>query len=291
MDASAQVASPEPVAADAPWPRWLEAHRVDDGAAAAAYEATPARYRAALKTGLALAHFHFGEHSAGRDDSVRNTRLGFLRARRRQPAPWALIVISPAYAAAARLTAACAAALLAGVPHVAAIFPGGAPRPAALVSLELSGVEDIFQPNAADMAALLEQVAARPGPRGRLVLLHEGDLAGLERQARQRCVPCHAEDRPPRLRVEPDAGIDRELLAFAQGGESALEAALRAAGPPDAVYARPEVCPAPAPDARLTLSAGCEGFWLHPGLDPEFFTVCRQGFVTLWNLPEAPDAF
>ena len=291
MDAFAQAAPPEPEAPDSPWPRWLEACRVDDGAAAAAYETTPPRFRAALKTGLALAHFHFGEHAASKDDSVRNTHLGFLRARRRQPAPWALIVLSPAYAAAARLTAACAAALLAGVPHVAAIFPGGAPQPAALVSLELSGVEDIFQPNVTDMAALLEQMAARPGPRGRLVLLHEGELAGLERRARQRGVPCHEEDRPPCLRVEPDAGIDQELLAFAQGGQRALEAALRADGPPDAVYARPEACQTQAAEARLTLSAGCEGFWLHPGLDPEFFTVCRQGFAPMWNLPEAPDAF
>ena len=40
-----------------PWPAWLTASRVADSVAAAAYEATPPRFRAALKTGLALAHF------------------------------------------------------------------------------------------------------------------------------------------------------------------------------------------------------------------------------------------
>lgn len=291
MDASPQVTPREPEAPDSPWPRWLEACRVDDSVAAAAYESTPARFRGALKTGLALAHFHFGERGASRDDSVRNARLGFLRTRRRQPAPWALIVLSPAYAAAARLTAACAAALLAGVPHVAAVIPGGAPRPAALVSLELSGVEDIYQPDAGEVAALLAETAAFPGPRGRVILLHGGELADLARFVRQRGIPSYEEDRPPRLRVEEDAGIDRELLAFAQGGKRALEAALQADGPPDAVYGRPEVAPGSTPDARLTLAAGCEGFWLHPGLVPEFFTVCRQGFAPLWNESEASDAF
>ena len=291
MDLPGQVTSPEPGAPETPWPRWLEACRVDDGVVAAAYEATPASFRAALKAGLALAHFHFGEAATCRDDSVRNMRLGFLRMRRRQPAPWTLMVLSPAYAAAARLTAACAAALLAGVPHVAAVFPGGAPRPAALVSLELSGVEDIYEPDAGDVAALLAEMAALPGPCGRVILLHGGELADLARFVRQRHIPCYEEDRAPRLRVEEDAGIDLELLAFAQGGKTALEAALAAEGPPDAVYGSPQTATAPAPKARLTLGAGCEGFWLHPGLVPEFFTVCRQGFTTLWNLPEAPDAF
>ena len=290
MVATGQVASPEPDRADMPWPPRLEACRVDDSVVAAAYEATPARFRAALKTGLALAHFHFGESAASRDETVRNTRLGFLRARRRQPAPWALIVLSPAYAAAARLTAACAAALLAGVPHVAAVCPGGAPQAATLVSLELSGVEDIFQPDVAEMAAIVDSLAGLPGPRGRRVLLHAGELAHLGPLARQRDIPLYEEDRTPRLRVEQDAGVDLSLLAFAQGGERALETALRADGPPDAVYGRPEASPPLAREARLTLSAGCEGFWLHPGLTPEFFTVSRQAFAPCPDLDFAPDA-
>ncbi|MDE7240783.1 hypothetical protein [Desulfovibrio sp.] len=277
-----------------PWPEWLMAARVADSAVAAAYEATASRFRAALKTGLALAHFHFGESASRRDETETSGRLGFQRASSRAPAPWALLILSPAYAAAARLTAACAAALLAGVPHVAALSPGGAPRQQALVSLELSGVEDIFSPAPGRVTALLDELAARPGPPGRVVLLHEGFHDGeqddMAQRSRAHGLPCYSERRPPRLRVEAGARIDRKVLAFAHGGEEALAAALAACGPADAVF-RPEGAPLmPAQDAPLTLGPGCEGFWLHPGLTPEFFTVSRQAFAPWPSRDFAPDA-
>lgn len=256
------------------WPAWLEAARVDDGLAASAYEATPPRFRAALKTGLALAHFHFGERVTRVDDTARHDRLGFARVRSCVPAPWALVVISPAYAAAARLTGACAAALLAGVPRVGAVCLGGNPQAAALVSLELSGVEDVFRLAAGRFAALLDALAAVPGPRGRVVVLHGGELEAILPDIRKRDIPCHEEHRPPRLRVEKAARIDRELLAFAHGAP-VPDAAL-ADTPADAVF---RADAGAAPDAPLTLCPGCEGFWLHPGLDPQFFTVSRQAFA------------
>lgn len=261
-----------------PWPAWLEAARVEDSLAAAAYEATPARFRAALKTGLALAHFHFGESATRRDEAELNGRLGLRRASRRLPAPWALVILSPAYTAAARITAACAAALLAGVPHVAALAPGAPPQAPALVSLELSGVEDIFSPDIARVAALLDGLAALPGPCGRVVLLHDGDLADIAQRTRARGIPCYEERVAPRLRVECAAAIDLEALAFAHGGAKALEAAVTAGGPVDAVFLPAGEALAPVPDAPLALGPGCEAFWLHPGLGPEFFTVVRQAF-------------
>ena len=270
-----------------PWPAWLEDARVADSHAEAAYEATPPRLRAALKTGLALAHFHFGESPSRRDEAVLNGRLGFRRASSCCPAPWALIILSPAYAAAARLTAACAAALLASVPHVAALSPAGPPSQAALVSLELSGVEDSFSPSAARVPSLLDELMRLPGISGRVVLLHDGDLDDVAQAVRARGLPCYEERRPPRLRVEAGAGVDREILAFAHGGRGALEAALEAAGPADAVFRPRGEALVPAPDAPLTLCPGCEGFWLHPGLSPAFFTVSRQAFSPSWA-PGAP---
>lgn len=278
MTAAANAGSGAP-ALRASWPAWLEEARVDDGLAASAYEATPPRFRAALKTGLALAHFHFGESVTRVDDTARHDRLGFARVRTRVPAPWALIVFSPAYAAAARLAAACAAALLAGVPRVGAVCLGGEPQAAALVSLELSGVEDIFRLDAGRFAALLDALAAVPGPQGRVVLLHGGELEALAPAIRQRGIPCHEERRPPRLRVEEAAPVDRELLAFAHG--AAVDAALTAT-PADAVF---RADAGAAPDAPLTLCPGCEGFWLHPDLEPRFFTVSRQAFATWTPLP------
>ncbi|MDE5878932.1 MAG: hypothetical protein K2G99_02735 [Desulfovibrio sp.] len=256
-----------------------------DSIAAAAYEATPARFRAALKTGLALAHFHFSESATQCEESVFSGRLGFARAADCSPAPWALIVFSPAYAAAARLTAVCAACLLAGVPQVAALCLGGVPQAAALVSLELSGVEDIFQPEATAFGALLDELAARPGAQGRVVILHGDELDAVAQASRERGIPTWVECRPPTLRIEPGAAIDREALAFAHGGRQALDAALATAGPVDALFRAASAPLGPAPNARLTLWPGCEGFWLHPGLDPAFFTVTRQAFA-----PWAPRA-
>ncbi|MDE6734868.1 MAG: hypothetical protein K2J64_05330 [Desulfovibrio sp.] len=277
-------------AAGAFWPEWLEAARVDDSIAGATYEATPARFRAALKTGLALAHFHFGESLSRREESACNGRLGFRRGAIYEPAPWALIVFSPAYAAAARLTAACVAARLAGVAQVGAISLGGEPVAPALVSLELSGVEDMFRLESGRFDALMDELARRPGSRredtlGRVVLLHAGELDEVAKHIRARNIPCFEERRPPRLRVDADAGIDREILAFAHGGTRALEAALTAAGPADAVYRAAAASATPSPDAPLTLCPGCEGFWLHPALGPEFFTISRQVFA-----PWAPRA-
>lgn len=280
MTAAARSAGSGAPALPASWPAWLEAARVDDALAASAYEATPPRFRAALKTGLALAHFHFGERVTRVDDTARHDRLGFARVRSCVPAPWALIVFSPAYAAAARLTAACAAALLAGVPRVGAVCLGGDPQAAALVSLELSGVEDIFRLDAGRFATLLDALAAAPGPRGRVVVLHGGELEALAPAIRKQGIPCHEEQRPPRLRVEEAAPIDRELLAFAHGA-AAVDAALTAS-PADAVF---RADAGAAPDAPLTLCPGCEGFWLYPDLEPKFFTVSRQAFATWAPLP------
>ena len=71
------------------WPQWAEDARLDDDLAAAAYEATPAPLRAAVKTGLALAHMHFGESTTSQRNEVRNAHLGFWRRSIAHPAPWA----------------------------------------------------------------------------------------------------------------------------------------------------------------------------------------------------------
>ncbi|MFC4677851.1 hypothetical protein [Desulfovibrio legallii] len=274
------------------WPRWVAAARLDDALSAAAYEAVPAPCRAAVKTGLALACAHFGEGTESRVESVRNARLGFWRRRISHAAPWAVLAFTPDYAAAARLAAACVPAQLAGVPLVGAVCVTDAPEqcaphPAALVSLELSGVEDVFALDQAGICRLLEE--CQPGP-GRLVLLHRGELDAVARAAAALGLPCWQERRDPLLGLpQPDA-FDLELLAFAQG--SALEAALEPVDrrPPDALYLSPGAArshcrerrggPFPCSGAPA-LTPGCEGFWLHPGLDPDFFRVRRQAFGLL----------
>ena len=273
------------------WPAWLEATRVNDNLTACAYDATPPSWRTAIKASLALAHFYFGESSTQRAESIGNSRLGFRRTSQRCPAPWALIVFSQRYAAAARLAAACAAAIFAEVPQVGAICLDGEPQTPALVSLELCGVEDIFQPDATNFAALLDELAENLSTQGRIVIFHEGELDKVAGIIRQRCIPCYEERCPPHLRVDKNANIDIEILAFAHGGKAALNAALLMAGRPDAVFCNPPVPLLPAPDSELTLCPGCECFWLHPGLDPDFFTISRQIFAPWMPLTNLDNAF
>ncbi len=272
------------------WPEWAEEARLDDALAASAYEGTPPSCRAALKTGLALAHMHFGQSPGCLREGRRDPHLGFWRYTASFPAPWAVLAFTPEYTAAARLTAACAPALLAGVPLVGAVCVGGAPASPALVSLELSGVEDIFLLDETGLCALLEE--SQPGP-GRLVLLHKGELDNVAHAARTLGLPCHEERRAPALNLpDPDA-FDLNILAFAQG--DALEQALEAARAPlpAAIYLRPEAArthckpqshdPLPCAGA-LALSPGCEGFWLHAGLTPDFFMVSRLAFGPLQGI-------
>ncbi len=287
------------------WPQWMEDARLDDSLAANAYEETPPAYRAAIKTGLALAHMHFGS-STGQGRETRNDeRLGFWREHEHRAAAWTVIAFPPSYAAAARLAAACISPILADVPLLGAVCVGGTPHPSALVSLELSGVENIFVLDAPGLHALLEQCG--PGP-GRLLLLHAGELAQTVGFARSLGLPCWQEDQPPTLLLPPaekeempgtsaEAQVfDLEALAFAQAGARFIQNAAppqtmgMAPSRPDAHYvlsgpaqhaARCREKSAPSSPPLLTLTPGCEGFWLHPGLGPDFFRVHSLAFGLL----------
>ncbi|MDR2820184.1 MAG: hypothetical protein LBB60_06620 [Desulfovibrio sp.] len=266
------------------WPRWTEAARVDEAASARAYETTPPACRTALKTGLALAHMHFGQRTGRRREERCDDHPGFWRHSNSFPAPWAIVAFTPGYTAAARLAAACVPALLAGVPLLGAVCVGGAPSDAALVSLELCGVEDVFLLDTTGLSALLEE--CQPGP-GRLLLLHSGELDGALRTARVLDMPCYEERRPPTLVLPDPEAFDLQALTFAQG--EALEHALEPSRPPmpAALYLKPDAAQGHCKAhkfgpfyyaASLALSPGCEGFWLHKGLTPDFFRIERLAF-------------
>jgi hypothetical protein len=175
---------------------------------------------------------------------------------------------------------------LAGVPLLGAVCVGGTPSGPALTALDLSGVEDIFVTDTASLCALLEE--SQPGP-GRLVLLHEGELDSARRTSRALSIPCYEERHPPNLVLPDRAAFDVELLSFAQG--KALEQALEPVSPviPTALYLAAEAARGHCRHHRhgphhadsLALSPGCEGFWLHAGLTPDFFRVNRTAFGPL----------
>ncbi len=298
------------------WPQWVEDARLSDDLAAQSYEETPPQWRAAIKTGLALAHMHFGSSSDQLREQRSNRHLGFWQRSESSAAPWAIIAFTPAYAAAARLAAACIPAILAGVPLIGAVCVGGQPHRSTLVSLELSGVEDIFVLDSSKLQALLEESS---GP-GRLVLLHTGELSQIADFAHAVGLPCWQESRTPRLALAEgdslndgqglsaeDDYLDLEALYFAQA--EALDSAISiapgtlATGPQEVGITAANTSPladalylasttgqaANLPQSEffsqngpeLVLTPGCEGFWLHPGLTPDFFRVRRLAFGTL----------
>ena len=157
------------------------------------------------------------------------------------------------------------------------------------MTLELAGVEDAFALPAADFARLAGEL-----PRCRVVLLHGLDGAALPERDRLPGRIWH-EDALPLFLLPQDVAVDKELLAFAHGPDCAAQAlhgkAARAVldggplpGPclPAAVLEEDEAARLAMTDetspVELLLAPGCEAFWLHPGLTPDFFRCRRRAF-------------
>lgn len=282
---------------DSALPERLQTFRLADERLAEGYEATPPRVRAAVKTTLALTRFLHAERPTRQEARVEAAFAGFGREERRTPAPWLLIVLDRAFAAPTRLAALIMTARLAGVDEVIAVRPQGAaappaPFPAALLAaLELSGVETVLEMPEAELAplvrALATQNADQSAGRGRLALFvtappgaghgHEA----LLHEAEHLDVPTWTE-RPPRLCITSDAGVDRALVRAAH---------------PDAVLLTPEdphegraspvdaVIGQPVPEglaAALHLAGDLAACWRIRGLEPDFFSeiACRLYPVT-----------
>ena len=145
----------------------------------------------------------------------------------------------------------------------------------------------VFPMDSAGLCTLLEET--QPGP-GRLVLLHRGELDGVAGAARALELPCYEERRSPVLCLPKPEAFDLETLAFAQAEalDAALDTSLRLT--PDATYLAPVAALGHCRERRTgpfpysgapAFTPGCEGFWLHPGLTPDFFRVQRQAFGLL----------
>ena len=272
------------------WPDWLETARIDDAVVDAAYENTPAQLRASIKTGLALAFAHFGQRQREADGVTRRPHAGFWFGEHSRAVPWCIILMDATYAAAARLAAACVLPRLCDVPEVFAVAVGENGTPPAnnvLTALTLSGVEDVFSLPQPNVHTLLEAMAAgsETGPQGRVLLLHKGDLDGLARTLRKLHIPYYEEYEAPCLAVLPESTCSEELLGFTHGAITPVTTltsetrAVFAPAPPTPQDYDGDVLVAEAVQrGLLVLTPGCEGFWLHPGLEPSFFTV--QGLAS-----------
>ena len=277
-----------------PWPDWLETARIDDAVVDAAYENTPAQLRASINTGLALAFAHFGQLHQEADSVTRKPHAGFWFGEHSRAVPWCIIFMDATYAAAARLTAACVLPRLCDVPEIFAVVVGDGKTPPAdnvLTALTLSGVEDVFCLQSSGARKLLEDMAADSAangiaaPQGRAVLLHNGTLGNLAAASLEYHIPCFEENTAPGLAVLPESPCTAALLAFAHGNvvpgtglAPDTQAVFAPAPPTPQDYTGNAAVAEAVQRGLLVLSPGCEGFWLHRGLEPSFFRV--RGLAT-----------
>lgn len=286
------------------WPfSWLTPWRLDDAAAGRAYEETPPALRAEIKTAIALQCALEGEAPAESDIRTTSRTAGFYRRETERPAAWTLAVIDPAHAAPARLLAALAPAVLAGVERILIIAAGGVPSPAVCVALELAGLEDVFV-----LPALMRDAPPpprhsekqdapfpeHPAPADVLIRLHDGNPDGrlllfptekslnspffafLRRLARDRKIRIWQDSPAPRLLLAGSDNPRREEVIRWAHGDGVLERRPAAeAFPPaareagwDAVYV--DEAPATLPVARV-FGPGLEACWRNRETGIRFF--------------------
>ncbi len=269
-------------------PDWVEDARVDDDLRADAYETSPPYRRALLKTGMALAHAQFGATGDVARTLRHDVHAGFLLGLSSRPADWCMIFFGPGHRAAARMTAACVLPRLCGVRQVHAVCLEGLPSAEAMLSFELSGVEDVYSLDARMARAFAKGL---PGA-GRLLFLNDGAGTPLPvTPAMLQNIRSWQEGPPPALFLRDPHAFDRDDLAFAQGAAPFIDDE-RAA---DAIYLSKENAVAAfrdgsptglstanggeLPPEALLLTPGCEGFWTYPDLKPDFFTCFARAYA------------
>ena len=259
------------------WPEWLENCRCPDELFAEAYDTLPDSFRAALKTAIAAAFFHFGQNDATTGARLENPSKGFRRHSTSCPAPWALTIFDENFHAPARLMAACVLPALCSVPLLGACCLGKNPAPENLLALELCGVEDTFCVDDKLVQVLISEMG-----KGRIMLLHGGDWSGIAHAAAVFSLPCMAEQAPPRLFVANPEAFDLDVLAMAQGTNRAA-LTTRPEGRIDALYLKNPASPDPefGEHSPLTLGPGLEAFWLWADLAQDFFRVRHLAFDTI----------
>lgn len=264
------------------WPGWLEDKRISDKLLEDAYACLLPRFRVGLKAAISLSCFHFNISPITRSETVCSERLGYKSTKLQNTVPWSLIIFSGSYKAPARLVSAAILPLLAGSGLIGAVCVGS-PQCCSLSALELCGIEDIFNIGCGAIETLidtlLEKSAACQTCAGRIILLHDGELSRLALFLRNRNVAFFEENKRPTLFVEDKAVFDLELISYAHGVPiNDLIDEKTDSQRIDALYMRYEnaFCDVNIQSSRmagktLVLTPGCEAFWLHGMLAPDYF--------------------
>lgn len=261
----------------------LEPYRVPEAMFQTAYEGTPARCAALVKTALALSAFHFPPCPTREDKQKSSAWQGFSERIIKTPAEGALLFFDTGCTAMARVCACAVLPALAGVTEIFAICIGDEPSPYLLATLELCGIENVYLfPDATELLSAASPV--RPAESLIPALVLADSTNRLDKCQIRRLVgenPCFFEKTDPRIAVlEPDA-FNQECFRFALGG-TPLDFSCRGPGFYAAVYGtREQIASLDGQkiQASLFLEPGCEGFWLFPHIYPGFFQKTERFFA------------
>lgn len=272
------------------FPSWIAKSLVADAVFGRAYARVPDHGRALLKTALARSWETSAPSETVASRTEKALRSGLRAVTSSAPRPGLVLLLDPAETSPARLLAALAPALAAGIPEVLAVRLGGRGNPPAslLVALELAGVERLALLPKEQGPKLFEHLA---GHAPACLVLALGSVPGPAAW-RGRL------ERPLGLWLDKSGDLDLEAVRFAQpdavleawgpGTRSLTGPVVRRSGTFEtflrqgyaALYAprtRHEACLGRAP---LVLGPGCESCWLWPDLAADLFLERSTG----WSL-------
>lgn len=290
---------------DFPYPAWLEAHAINDGDVAKAYESISAGQRSGLKAAIAALHRIWGESPRLREQTRAFSPSLAVREEARA-APFAVYLIEENYRYPACLMAAVMPAVLAGVERILPCFlpsaagVGGKDSPRTAAKTTTAGAARVKPAQNIRQAAVAPEKPAGPLPNPHL--LAALDLAGIERsfattaEAAQKLLsdmtqtlgpgrlviigqpaPAGAPaDGPACDRVNGLAGLALAALRLQTpcidlSGTPRFLSGQKPVCPPAAGDSRPKAGRSPAPVPNLTLDKHHENIWLWPQLGPDWF--------------------
>lgn len=258
-----------------PLPEWLESRRVSEELFTLAYDNCGSKNRAALKTGLAFASFHFNGYRLEERCEIKNPLAGFDSVQIRRPYEWCAIFFEASFSASARLCAAAILPVLANVRNIFAIAIGGEPSLNALASLELCGIDDVFQLSEKEAQGLISEMSKAESSRvnGKICLIHSGQKTPSW-LASESGLPFCALSANVNIQVQNTAIFDLDALAYAQNWKPGD---FNPAKSIDCIFAdKLDAIEEHSPS--IVFGPGLEGCWLYPGLGPEDFSRRLQGF-------------
>ncbi|MBQ7586111.1 MAG: hypothetical protein IJU40_07680 [Desulfovibrionaceae bacterium] len=252
----------------------LKDHRIPDHPKMAAYEHISPKFRTILKQALAWHSWSFKilypsltpSHHLNRLSYAlesENQGLGYKITRR--PLDWLTLVIEADYKATARLTAAAILPLLCGIKNIYAVFLEDLPPEAALLSLELTGLEESLIMPKNSLEAFLNSL---PGNGGILALTNSLPTSCAKWLLFQ-------ESAPPRICLHYPELFDTKLLHFLHGEVEFnfsldLQTDLLITSKAEAQNFKEEQ----SYQRLLLVTPGCEGYWRYINLNPQIF--CQE---------------